>query len=402
MATCILCGKKGIFLRINNHGRCKACQEKYDLAKQEEQRIATEMRIAFEKEQLESQEHDNLFPLALHSYVVTDIETSGLNSDIDFITEISAIKVLNGKVIDKYSSLIHSDRVLSPKVESLTGITSSMLKSCQKSYETVIKEYSQFVGSYPLIGHNIDRFDFKFINKAYKEVLKSPLRNKTVDTLTLSREYIRGSQNYKLQTLASFLNISTIGAHRALADCQTTHALYEHISIVAKDIAKKKAEDSALNEIDKWIIQMTKQIFKDTDHSYFRYSKHKQYLTASCFGELYRIKTTGRIKQYFEFSHQYEPDVLRSTTLKTTPRSKTYEDSGKRIFFESEEEFMSLATVIIEIYHKQKAYVDENIAHERMAHNANDTGFIRLVATISPHYEKSVNRYLENPELIKL
>ena len=200
MATCILCGKKGIFLRINNHGRCKACQEKYDLAKQEEQRIATEMRIAFEKEQLESQEHD----------------------------------------------------------------------------------------------------------------------------------------------------------------------------------------------------------FKYTDLFFFIYTKITNFWTACFFGLLYIINTTGRIKQYFEFSHQYEPDVLRSTTLKTTPRSKTYEDSGKRIFFESEEEFMSLATVIIEIYHKQKAYVDENIAHERMAHNANDTGFIRLVATISPHYEKSVNRYLENPELIKL
>lgn len=164
-----------------------------------------------------------------NAYVVTDIETSGLVYNKNSIIEIAAIKVVNDKIIDTYSSFIHRDKPLDSKITKLTGITTAMLRDCQKSIVDVITEYMEFIGDLPLVGHNISSFDIKFINEAYIQNLGKSISNRCIDTLLLSRTYIKGNADYKLQTLASYLNISQKDAHRALDDCQTTYELYKYL-----------------------------------------------------------------------------------------------------------------------------------------------------------------------------
>lgn len=154
--------------------------------------------------------------------IVTDIETSGLVYNRNSIIEIAAIKIIDGKIHDTYSSLIHRDKPLDSKVASLTGITTSMLRDCDYSLSTVMSEYREFVGDLPLVGHNIKSFDIKFINAAYAQLGENLLSNPCIDTLKMSYEYFFDANSHKLGDLARFANIPVGTSHRALGDCETT------------------------------------------------------------------------------------------------------------------------------------------------------------------------------------
>lgn len=405
MAKCNVCGKKGLFLRVNSSGRCKECEAQF----QEEEYRKKKQKIEFEQSCLERQEKEGLFPISLHSYVVTDIETSGLDYNISSIIEISAIKVLNGRVIERYSSLIHSERTLSQQIIELTGITTDMVRSCQKSLESVMEEYREFIGNYPLIGHNINKFDILFIDKAYKTVFGTSIKNKCVDTLSLSREYIRDSKNYKLQTLAKHLNLSVSCAHRALSDCETTLELYKAISGIAEEKRAKhdriKAEMDTPDSDDGRIVRLVRDILKDADCSYIRYKKDGKYLRFKCFYEIFRIKTSGRIKNYIVFAYKFEQELLNQITLRTAPATSN-EGGGKiRIFFDSSEEFMQLADIIRRVYEEQKQEVEKYIDDERKRKDSYSEGFLTITfegGDSNSRYEKSVKEYMEDTELFKL
>lgn len=404
MAKCSVCGEKGLFLRVNASGRCKACEEKI---REEKVRKENE-RVAFEKSCLESQEKEGLFPISLHSYVVTDIETSGLDCNVNSIIEISAIKVLNGEVVDNYSSLVHRESNLDPKIEALTGITTGMLKECPKTLDTVIKEYSDFIGEYPLIGHNISKFDILFIERAYKKALGVSVHNKCVDTLPLSKEYIRDSWNYKLQTLATHLNLSTNQAHRALSDCETTLELYKVICRIAKekDVERERllAEVNDPNSEIGGIMQAIRSIFEESDCAYLRYTKNKSYLRFKCYYDIFRIKISGRIKNYIVFAEPYENDILKSTNLETGKATSSDGNGKTRIFFETVEGLLSLKDAILGVYQKQKQSIQELIEVERKVHSNDNSGFFRIVweEDEEPHFEKSVESYLNDKELFKV
>lgn len=162
-------------------------------------------------------------------FIVTDIEASGLVYNKNSIIEIAAIKVVDGKVVDTYSSFVHREKPLNSKAMQLTGITTQMLRDCQKDITEVMTEYRNFVGDFPLVGHNIESFDIKFINEAYLKVWGVPIENLCIDTLKLSYEYFEDAESHKLGDLADYAEIHKGTAHRALGDCETTLYLYEYM-----------------------------------------------------------------------------------------------------------------------------------------------------------------------------
>lgn len=168
--------------------------------------------------------------------VITDIETSGLIYNKNSIIEIAAIKVINGKIMETYSSLIHRDKLLSSKITNLTGITTKMLRDCEKDVDEVMSEYRDFIGDLPLVGHNIEGFDIKFINEAYLKVWGEEIKNQSVDTLKLSYEYFDDVESHKLGDLADYAEIPKGSSHRALGDCETTLCLYEYMMKKAMSI----------------------------------------------------------------------------------------------------------------------------------------------------------------------
>lgn len=162
-------------------------------------------------------------------FVVLDIETSHFHpSKGAMIIEIGAVKIRDGKIIDEYSQLIDPERNLTKKITEITGITNEMLKN-KPTFRKVLPEFYNFIGNAVIVAHN-SKFDWNtFLLYFFKKVGVYPT-NKVVDTLTLSRKYLKDIEGgYSLGNLCKELKINIENAHRALDDTKATAELFLHI-----------------------------------------------------------------------------------------------------------------------------------------------------------------------------
>ena len=107
----------------------------------------------------------------LTSYVCFDLETTGLSPETDEIIEIGAVKVIEGKVVDRFSRFVKPDAPISPMVEALTGISNAMVAEAGPT-DRIIYDFLQFCGEFPVIGHNLMfdyRFTWRYAKKYYME-----------------------------------------------------------------------------------------------------------------------------------------------------------------------------------------------------------------------------------------
>lgn len=160
------------------------------------------------------------------SFVIIDIETTGLHSVRDEIIEIGAIKVENINSIEHktFQSFIKVKKDIPYNITELTGITNSMVANAD-NVDDVLKAFNEFIEDYPLIGHNID-FDIKFLNNKMKKANIKFENKKLIDTLPLSRKAFKNLENHKLTTLIDFLGIKVNDNHRALEDAKATLFVY--------------------------------------------------------------------------------------------------------------------------------------------------------------------------------
>jgi len=160
-------------------------------------------------------------------YIVLDIETTGLKPAENAIIEISAVKVINNKIVDIYDHLIFPYKENpSNFITKLTGITTEMLIKNGINIKTAIDKLINFVGKYPIIGHNLN-FDMAFIDVAFEKYKYPILENECLCTLKLARLCCIHTPNYTLETLARMFNKRYFPAHRALKDVYATYELYE-------------------------------------------------------------------------------------------------------------------------------------------------------------------------------
>lgn len=164
-------------------------------------------------------------------YVVFDIETTGFYAGRDKITEIGAVKLREGIVVDRYGSFINPERGIPLKVQKLTGIEPSTVKDAP-TIEEALSGFLEFCGDSILVAHNAD-FDLGFIEHfANKQGIE--IKNTTLDTLELSRIFFTDIKNYKLGTLAKYFKVPLVNAHRAVDDAEATaHILlkmFEHMN----------------------------------------------------------------------------------------------------------------------------------------------------------------------------
>jgi len=150
-------------------------------------------------------------------FIVFDLETTGLSPNSDRITEIGAVKVVNGEIVETFDRLVNPGMPIPAQITALTGITSAMVKDAPD--ETVaVPEFLEFIGGEDviLVAHNAS-FDMGFMNSAC-ERLGLSFENPYIDTLALSRVLFKGIKNYKLDTVVKFLGLSDFEHHRADAD----------------------------------------------------------------------------------------------------------------------------------------------------------------------------------------
>lgn len=161
---------------------------------------------------------------AFNSFVAFDTETTGFGRT-DQITEIGAVRVECGEVVDRFQMLANPGKRIPQKVQELTGITDQMVASA-KSPQEVAVFFKAFVRDAVLVGHNID-FDLRMLAKAALPA-GIDFTGQYFDTNRYAKRFKKeqGWSSTKLGFLAEQLRVELSNAHRALADAEATAEVY--------------------------------------------------------------------------------------------------------------------------------------------------------------------------------
>jgi len=165
------------------------------------------------------------------SYVVLDLETTGLNATTDEIIEIGAVKDDHGTISD-FHALVSIDNPLPKDIVQLTGITDDMLRQGQ-NLKDVLPALVEFVGNKPIVGYNIN-FDLKFLNGALCRCGMSRLNNQVVDLIKIVRREQLFQENYRLETTLKSYGIADKVPHRALQDAQLILQLVKKVNVFGR------------------------------------------------------------------------------------------------------------------------------------------------------------------------
>lgn len=162
--------------------------------------------------------------------VVLDFETTGLSPDCgDRAIEIGAVKLVEGRIADRFQQLMYPGMRISSFIEEYTGITNGMLADAPPC-EEVMSAFSDFIDGFNLVAHNAS-FDARFLAAELERVGRNQ-RGAFACSMLISRRVYPGAPNHKLGTLVSYKALPHDGTfHRALADAEmTTHLWLTMIS----------------------------------------------------------------------------------------------------------------------------------------------------------------------------
>lgn len=150
------------------------------------------------------------------TFIVFDIETTGLSVTQNKIIEIAAVKMVEGKEIDRYATFVNPHERIPYNIQQLTNINDDMVKDAP-DVEPVLDDFVRFVGDAVLVAHNA-RFDFDFVNAKLKELGRPVMTNPVLDTLEMARLLHPSMKNHRLNTLAAKYKVSLENHHRAIDD----------------------------------------------------------------------------------------------------------------------------------------------------------------------------------------
>ncbi len=179
-----------------------------------------------------SQKQTNLFEIERHlskevrqgSFVVYDFETTGVNVTQDEIIEIGALKIENGEYKEVFTTLVKPKRPIPAEATKVNKITDEMVSNCC-SIEQVIRDFYLFCKGSQMVGYNSIAFDSIFLLRAGKSI-GLDFNNNQLDAFLLAKEKLKGLRNYKLGTVAKYLEVNLVDAHRALNDVIATAEVF--------------------------------------------------------------------------------------------------------------------------------------------------------------------------------
>jgi len=157
------------------------------------------------------------------TFVVFDLETTGLSYKHHKIVEVAAIKMKNGKVLKEYETLIWVNYI-PYEATCIHGITADMVKNAP-DLETVSRHFRRFTKGCILVGHNVRRFDMQFANKHFKIKLDHP----HIDTIDLSKLHSPFARWHSLDDVIKrlFGRIVKKGRHTAMTDAKLTLKIFK-------------------------------------------------------------------------------------------------------------------------------------------------------------------------------
>ncbi|MGV3243814.1 PolC-type DNA polymerase III [Staphylococcus sp. 11261D007BR] len=175
------------------------------------------------------------------TYVVFDVETTGLSNQYDKIIELAAVKVKNGEIIDKFERFSNPHEKLTETIKNLTHINDDMLKDAPE-IEEVLTEFKEWVGDAIFVAHNAS-FDMGFIDTGYERLGFGPSTNGVIDTLELSRTINTSYGKHGLNFLAKKYGVELTQHHRAIYDTEATAYIFIKMLAQLKELGIENHQD---------------------------------------------------------------------------------------------------------------------------------------------------------------
>jgi DNA polymerase-3 subunit epsilon len=176
------------------------------------------------------------------TFVVVDVETTGMNSVDDRITEIAMMKVHDGVLVDEFSTLINPLITIPAFITSMTGIDNVMVHDAPTARE-VVPFVAEFLGDSIFVAHNAS-FDWGFVTQTARRERGIELRNPTLCTVKLSSRILPNLPSKSLGPVAEHLNITIPERHRASGDAYATAlVLVKYLSYVQRKEGLKTTDE---------------------------------------------------------------------------------------------------------------------------------------------------------------
>ena len=219
-------------IAITDHGVVQAFPEAMEAAKKHGIKVIYGMEGYLINDEAKLVEGDDTYSLD-DEFVIFDIETTGLSNKLDRITEIGAVRIKGGRIIEEYNQLVNPQIPIPEKIIQLTGITNEMVVNAP-TIEAVLPDFIKFIGTVPIVAHNAG-FDIGFIREGVKKIGVT-VKNTVVDTLQLARVLLPKLKRHKLDVIAKEFGIKLENHHRAVDDALCLANIY----IKMIDIMKQK------------------------------------------------------------------------------------------------------------------------------------------------------------------
>tara|TARA_B100000614_G_scaffold7625_1_gene7182 strand:- start:93929 stop:97996 length:4068 start_codon:yes stop_codon:yes gene_type:complete len=282
-------------------------------------------------------------------YIVFDIETTGFNVIREKIIEIGAVKVKDGKVVDKFSSFVNPEKTIPQDCIDVVGITDDMVKDAD-TIDIVLPKFMKFIEGYTLIAHNAE-FDMGHMKQNAKK-LGLNFSNKYIDSLDISRSILINNKKHGLKDLAKHFGFD-FRHHRALEDAEVTAKVIdkllkmEDISLLKRNVKATFPKKVLIYAKNKEGLQDLYEIVSEAHLNNFRKvpkipksyleSKRKNLIVGASFnnGELVDYFASGRLKEEIKDSAKFY-DFIEVSPIKCSDlldRSFIEEDVKDMILF---------------------------------------------------------------------
>lgn len=219
---------------ITDHGNVQSFPHGYKAAKKAGIQLIYGMEANIVEDRVPIVYNEVEMDLSEATYVVFDVETTGLSAIYNDLIQVAASKMYKGNIVAEFDEFINPGHPLSAFTTELTGITDDHVKNA-KPLVQVLKEFQEFCKDTVLVAHNAT-FDVGFMNANYERHGLPRITQPVIDTLEFARNLYPEYKRHGLGPLTKRFGVALEHHHMANYDAEATGRL---LFIFIKEVAEK-------------------------------------------------------------------------------------------------------------------------------------------------------------------